>query len=569
MRSSAVPLYVFGVPEAYFCDRLHPEVRAALRRRGARSQRTVMRSRVVDIEHAARTADVYLHIVLPEASWYHAPMLAAHADRYSPGVRLRLEMGRYVLAEDYVRAMHLRGILAASVDRALQSCDALLLPAQPAPAPELGATTVDIDGTREPVRAAMLRLTQLFNITGHPAIALPAGTTGDGWPVGVQLVGPRGEHHSAAAHGRDRGTLQHRRRRIGRRRHGMNIRRIFSRRIARRYWKLGRRQVIDHVRWLRGVWFRWLFDHGLSKCNMAADEGVIRLISRVFHNWERKLAAAAENRVIRPFEWGLEWIEGVDEVASDVAERLAGWASQAVANSEAFFALPSCDDYTLTDDRLRFPSAVTTPHPENNVVHARYFPDRSERGSRRAVLVLPQWNADAEGHVGLCRLLNRFGISALRLSLPYHDARMPPELRARGLHRQLERRPDGAGLPTGGARRTARDRLAGPEGYESIGILGTSLGSCLAMLTAAHEPLIRAAALNHISPYFADVIWRGLSTEHVRASLDGQIQLDTLRAHLDAHLAVSLPRTLRGKASPAGVRPVRSDVSGRRYRRCW
>ena len=38
-----------------------------------------------------------------------------------------------------------------------------------------------------------------------------------------------------------------------------------------------------------------------------------------------------------------------------------------------------------------------------------------------------------------------------------------------------------------------------------------------------------AAALNHISPYFADVIWEGLSTEHVRAGLDGQIQLDTLR----------------------------------------
>ncbi len=67
------------------------------------------------------------------------------------------------------------------------------------------------------------------------------------------------------------------------------------------------------------------------------------------------------------------------------------------------------------------------------------------------------------------------------------------------------------------------------QGYESIGILGTSLGSCLAMLTAAHEPLVSAAALNHISPYFADVIWEGLSTEHVRAGLDGRIQLDALR----------------------------------------
>ena len=178
--------------------------------------------------------------------------------------------------------------------------------------------------------------------------------------------------------------------------------------------------------------------------------------------------------------------------------------------------------------RSRAPSR--TPHPENNVVRARYFPEQSERGRRRAVLVLPQWNADAGGHVGLCRLLNRFGISALRLSLPYHDARMPPGAAPGRLHRQRERRTDGAGVPAGGAGRPARDRLArDARGTTSIGILGTSLGSCLSMLTAAHEPLVRAAALNHISPYFADVIWEGLSTAHVRESLNGRIELDALR----------------------------------------
>ena len=153
----------------------------------------------------------------------------------------------------------------------------------------------------------------------------------------------------------------------------------------------------------------------------------------------------------------------------------------------------------------------------------------SPSGRRRAVLVIPQWNADADGHVGLCRLINRFGMSALRLSLPYHDARMPPELkradyivsanvgRTIAINRQ--------------AVLDARQAIAWlhQQGYESIGILGTSLGSCLAMLTAAHEPLVKAAALNHISPYFADVIWKGLSTVHVRESLDGHIDLESLR----------------------------------------
>ena len=67
------------------------------------------------------------------------------------------------------------------------------------------------------------------------------------------------------------------------------------------------------------------------------------------------------------------------------------------------------------------------------------------------------------------------------------------------------------------------------QGYERIGILGTSLGSCLSLLTAAHEPLIRTQALNHVSPFFADVVWRGLSTSHVRASLDGAVDLEQLR----------------------------------------
>ena len=182
--------YVFGVPETYFCDRLHPAVRAALARTRDALARAGHEVRTVAVDHASRTPDVYLHIVLPEASWYHAPLLADYADRYCHGVRLRLEMGRYILAEDYARALHLRTILRRAVDNAMTGCDALLLPTLSIPAPSLGATTVDVDGTPEPIRAAMLRLTQLFNITGHPAIALPAGTTDDGWPVSVQLVGP-------------------------------------------------------------------------------------------------------------------------------------------------------------------------------------------------------------------------------------------------------------------------------------------------------------------------------------------------------------------------------------------
>ena len=185
------PLWL-GVPEPYFLEKLDADV---VRRFDETRNALAAAGHSVtggSIAHAERTADVYLHIVLPEASWYHAPLLESSADGYSPGVRLRLEMGRYVLAEDYLRAMHARTVLRKSVDKALEGLDALLLPSLAIGAPPIGATTVTVGAHTEPVRATMLRLTQLFNITGHPAIAIPCGRGTDGLPRGLQLVGHRG-----------------------------------------------------------------------------------------------------------------------------------------------------------------------------------------------------------------------------------------------------------------------------------------------------------------------------------------------------------------------------------------
>ena len=109
-------------------------------------------------------------------------------------VRLRLEMGRYILAEDYVRAQRGRQILTQEVREALGGRDGLLLPSMPVPATRLGAATVSIGGTEETVRNITLRLTQLFNITGHPAISLPCGKTDEGLPVGLQIVGDQEPH---------------------------------------------------------------------------------------------------------------------------------------------------------------------------------------------------------------------------------------------------------------------------------------------------------------------------------------------------------------------------------------
>ena len=180
-----------GIPRAYFCDVLDDDVRRRfdealdrLRTSGARVQDT-------EIRHANEIAPIYLHIVLTEAAAFHAKTLEAMPDRYTPPVRVRLELGRHVMGEDYVRALKGREILRQEVDAALAEHDALVLPTLPIPAPLLGASSVRVGRVKEPVRNLMLRLTQLFNITGHPAISLPCGTTSDGLPCGLQLVGAR------------------------------------------------------------------------------------------------------------------------------------------------------------------------------------------------------------------------------------------------------------------------------------------------------------------------------------------------------------------------------------------
>jgi hypothetical protein len=267
------------------------------------------------------------------------------------------------------------------------------------------------------------------------------------------------------------------------------------------------------------------------------------MLQRFFHAWERRLAASTTNRVVRPFEWGLDWMPTTPRAngsGANPAAVLNDWVSEVMTDTDAFFASPPTDSYALgaaADDGerlLTFDSALHTPHSENNTVYARIFPPKVKgqvlaRDRRAAVVVLPQWNSDANGHVGLTKLLAMSGMTGVRLSLPYHDRRMPAELQRADyiVSSNVTRTLQVCRQAVMDARRAVA--WLHREGYERIGILGSSLGSCLSLLTTAHEPLIRAQALNHISPYFADVVWRGLSTAHVREGLDGHIELDLLR----------------------------------------
>jgi pimeloyl-ACP methyl ester carboxylesterase len=198
-----------------------------------------------------------------------------------------------------------------------------------------------------------------------------------------------------------------------------------------------------------------------------------------------------------------------------------------VAGSEAFFAYSRPADFSLSGDRLTFTSPLRSPHPENSRVYADLFP--AGRAQGRAVLVLPQWNADAGGHAGLCRLLSRCGITALRMSLAYHDRRRPAGQRRADFHVSAN-----VGRTIHASRQSVVDARAcldwlEEQGYHRLGILGTSLGSCIAYVAAAHDNRIRAGVFNHVSLYFGDVVWTGLATEHVRRAFGAAVTQDELR----------------------------------------
>jgi len=180
-----------AVPRPYFCDILDDEVRARFEESLDRLRAAGVRIDDIEIHHAADIVPVYFHISFADAATYHATTLETMADRYTEPVRTRLEAGLYIQAQDYVRALAGREVLRREVDAALAQHDALVLPTMPIVAQPIGATTVKVGGTEQQVRAMMLRLTQLFNVTGHPALAMPCGMTSAGLPCSVQLVGCR------------------------------------------------------------------------------------------------------------------------------------------------------------------------------------------------------------------------------------------------------------------------------------------------------------------------------------------------------------------------------------------
>jgi dienelactone hydrolase len=280
------------------------------------------------------------------------------------------------------------------------------------------------------------------------------------------------------------------------------------------------------------------------------------------YDWETRLTSVDNNRVVRPLDWGLDWTrswpgrnggpprQNGSQASSDLLEYFSRFNDRIIRDSDGFYSYLTPSDFRLErrevqvfstreapDPRLeektrgthaqflRFTSPVMTPFPENNLVNARWFPARG----RRAVVLLPHWNSDAISYSSFCRVLNWMGIAVLRLSMPYHDIRRPAEIDradyavSANIGRTLDSVRQGVVDV-----RCCLDWLEA-QGYNRLGIVGTSLGSCYAFIATAHDPRIQVAAFNHASTYFADVVWHGQSTRHIREGLEMGIDLENLR----------------------------------------
>ncbi len=287
-----------------------------------------------------------------------------------------------------------------------------------------------------------------------------------------------------------------------------------------------------------------------------------KLYAKWMYAWETALTTRDTNRIVRPLEWGFDWLKDFSPIALEAAPHLSDYDrmiavnADIVARADEFFGYATPTDFrlearhpqlfptnvrpeTLQEDAeikrqaetgeleeaqfLRFTSPVRTLYPENDAVNARWYPAHPETQNgkpKQAMIVMPQWNADAFSHNALCTLFNRFGISCLRLSKPYHDVRRPAEL-----ERSDYAVSSNVGRTTEACRQAVVDIRScidwlESQGYEQFGVLGTSLGSCYAFIAAAFDPRLQVCAFNHASTWFGDVVWAGQSTRHIRASFE-------------------------------------------------
>ncbi|TGN68340.1 abhydrolase domain-containing 18 [Paracoccus liaowanqingii] len=200
-------------------------------------------------------------------------------------------------------------------------------------------------------------------------------------------------------------------------------------------------------------------------------------------------------------------------------------ADQAVADA-SFFDQPTGSDliFEWQNGWIEFPSDISTDTAENNLVRAKVTESKSQK---HALIIFHHWNASAR-YRQIARFFSRRGITVVEIAMPYHFERSRPGSRYADamLSPNLGRTIQSVHQAVLDGRKLIR--VLEHRGYERISVMGLSLGSWVAGLVAANDPAVKKAVLCLAAGSLADMVWTGRATEHIRASLAGQIYLSQL-----------------------------------------
>lgn len=183
-----------GVPEPYFWVDLDPDIEARCREMLALMEQSGATVKTLSFD--LTTAMVAARAAMSaEAYVYHEPLLAEHADLYSPDLRARILAGQYVLAQDYIRAIRARRMVIEAIRTAFEEVDVMVMPTLPIPPQQID----DLPGMGMAATMPLVRNTSPFNQSGTPAVTIPVGLTSGGLPIGFQIAAPAFEDYRMLA----------------------------------------------------------------------------------------------------------------------------------------------------------------------------------------------------------------------------------------------------------------------------------------------------------------------------------------------------------------------------------
>jgi len=172
-----------GVDRNFFFDELQPDVAKAIEAALVVLTELGATIREVDLSCSGKARAMYIAIAYPEATAYHLDWMQTRIDDYGPNCRSRLEQGLAIPATDHIQAQRERRLLLQDYLSILESVDVLVVPTSARTAPRFDE--------EETINSAAVtrQYTSPMDLTGLPALVVPAGYGDNGMPVTFQVVG--------------------------------------------------------------------------------------------------------------------------------------------------------------------------------------------------------------------------------------------------------------------------------------------------------------------------------------------------------------------------------------------